>query len=456
MQQDLQDLIDKNAQLVLHPASSVSALLESGPDMIVSADGCYIEDAHGNRLLDAVGGLWCVNVGYGRRELARAMQQTAEKLAYYHTFSNASNPWQVQLAERLLEHAPAGLGKVFYGSGGSDANDTLIKIAWHYHTLCGNSGKTKVIAREQGYHGTSISTASLTGLGGFHKGFPLPQDFVLRVECPHYYTRGRVDETEEAFCTRLIDEVATLIANEGADTIAAFFAEPIMGAGGVIEPPEGYYLRLNKLLKKHDIFLVADEVVCGYGRLGTWFGSEQLGLEPDMISTAKGLTSGYFPMSAAMISDTIWDVLKQGSEQLGAFSHGYTYGGHPVGCAVALVNLDIIEREELVQRAAESGEYLHAQLRRHLAGHPNVGEIRGRGLIAGVQLVEDKAQRQVPDPAAKWPLRVAKVTRQHGVVVRPLLGVGTLAMSPPLTISKPQIDVLVAALGRGIDSLASG
>mgnify|MGYP002700156892 CR=1 FL=1 len=450
---NLSDLCKRDAQVLLHPASSVSALLQHGPDMIVSAKDCHVTDVHGNQLLDAVGGLWCVNVGYGRQELAQVMKESTEQLAYYHTFSNASNPWQVQLAEKLLQHAPNNMGKVFFGNSGSDANDTLIKIAWHYHSLRGKHSKIKLIARQQAYHGTSISTASLTGLGGFHKEFPLPLDFVLRVECPHFYSRGQLGETETQFCDRLIDEVAQLIEREGADTIAAFFAEPIQAAGGIIEPPSGYYPKLKALLTANDIVLVADEVVCGYGRIGAWFGSQLLDIEPDMMSTAKGLTSGYFPMSAAFMTDEIWQVMREGSDRLGAFSHGYTYSGHPVGCAVALANVLLIENEGLVEKAKDDGAYLHRRLHDELGCHAHVGEIRGRGLLAGVQLVVDKTNRVLPDPAEKWPLKVSQACRALGVIVRPLPSVGTLAISPPLTITRQNIDQLVDNLKQAIDQV---
>ncbi len=447
---DINELKAKNKDYVLQPASSITALLSNGPQMICSAKGSTITDSDGQSYLDAVGGLWCVNVGYGRKELAQVMSEASEQLAYYHTFSNASNPWQVQLAEKLVSIAPAGLGKVFFGNGGSDANDTLVKIAWHYHSLRGKPTKTKVIAREQAYHGTSISTASLTGLGGFHKEFPLPLDFVLRTDCPHFYTRGQAGETEAQFCDRMINNVQQLIDEEGADNIAAFFAEPIHAAGGIIEPPAGYYRKLKALLQQHDILLVVDEVVCGYGRLGSWFGSQLLDIEPDMLSSAKGLTSGYFPMSAALISDEIWEVMRQGSEKLGAFSHGYTYSGHPVGAAVALANIQLIENEGLVEAARDNGAYLHRSLEQSLGSHPNVGEIRGRGLLAGVQLVADKDSKTLPDPAEKWPLKVTNAVKASGVIVRPLPSVGTIAISPPLVITRAEIDRLVGALSQAI------
>ncbi len=341
---------------------------------------------------------------------------------------------------------------MFFGSSGSDCNDTLIKIAWHYHFLQGKTNKVKIIAREQAYHGTSISTASLTGLPAFHKEFPIPLEFVLRTDCPHYYSKALPDETEDAFVARLIGNIEKLIETEGADTIAAFFAEPIQGAGGVIVPPANYFPRLRELLTKHDILLVADEVITGYGRTGEWFASDHMGIEPDMMATAKGLTSGYFPMSAAFISEPIWEVLKTGSEKLGAFSHGYTYSGHPVGAAVALANLSLIEQEGLVAKAKTSADYLHDKLQ-GLLNLSNVGEVRGSGLLAAVQLVTDKQTKEIHDPSAKIPLQVTNKMREMGVIVRPLPAAGALAISPPLTISEDEIDELVQALNDGISSV---
>jgi len=449
--QHLKALINQDAEVLLHPASSITQLLADGPQMITGADGCRITDADGNSLLDGVAGLWCVNAGYGRKELADAMQQAAGQLAYYHTFANASNPWQVELAAKLIELSPKQLTKVFFGNSGSDCNDTLIKIAWHYHSLQGNTKKIKIISRQQAYHGTSISTASLTGLPAFHKDFPIPLDFVLHTDCPHYYSKALDDETEQAFSDRMIGNIEALIEKEGADTIAAFFAEPIQGAGGVVVPPEDYFPRLRAILTKHNILLVADEVITGYGRTGEWFASDAMGIEPDMMATAKGLTSGYFPMSAAFISQEIWEVLKLGSEKLGAFSHGYTYSGHPVGAAVALANLAILEREALIPRAKEMGDYLHQQLQ-SLLNLPLVGEVRGKGLIAAVQLVADKGSREAHDPALKIPHQIAAKMRNNGVIIRPLPSIGALAISPPLTISKAEIDELVQALTDAISS----
>jgi L-2,4-diaminobutyrate transaminase len=450
---NIDQLIKRDAEVLLHPSSSITDLIENGPKMVVGAQGRHVVDAEGRQLLDAMAGLWCVNVGYGRDELGEAMKVASNQLGFYNSFTNASNPWQVELADKILQLTPNNMGKVFFGTSGSDCNDTLIKIAWHYHALKGNNKKTKIIARDQAYHGTSISTASLTGLTGFHKEFPIPLDFVVRVDCPHYYSQAIDDETEEQFCDRLINNIEAMIEREGADTLAAFFAEPIMGAGGIIVPPQDYYPRLGKLLKQHDILFVADEVICGYGRLGAWFGSTEFGIEPDMIASAKGLTSGYFPLSAAFLTDEIWEVLKLGSEQIGAFMHGYTYSGHPVGAAVALANIEIMERENLIEKAKVSGKYLHEQLQ-SLMNLPNVGEVRGQGLIAGIQLVTDKASRQTPDQADALPAKITALMREKGVIVRPLASIGTLAVSPPLNITNDEIDTLVSALSESISSFA--
>jgi L-2,4-diaminobutyrate transaminase len=451
---DIAALIKQDPEVLLHPSSSITQLLADGPQMITGASGCRITDAEGHSLLDAVAGLWCVNAGYGRTELADAMQQAASQLGYYHSFANASNPWQVALAAKLVELSPKQLTKVFFGTSGSDCNDTLIKIAWHYHFLQGKTEKIKIISRQQAYHGTSISTASLTGLPAFHRDFPIPLDFVIHTDCPHYYSKSLENETEDEFCDRMIGNIEQLIKEEGAHTIAAFFAEPIQGAGGVIVPPENYFPRLRKLLTENDILLVADEVISGYGRTGDWFASDKMGVQPDMMASAKGLTSGYFPLSAAFITEEIWEVLKLGSEKLGAFSHGYTYSGHPVGAAVALANIEILEEEQLVSKAKTTGDYLHSQLQ-SLLNLPAVGEVRGMGMLAAVQLVADKGSRELHDPINKIPHKVSAAMREKGVIVRPLPSIGALAISPPLSMTHGEVDELVQALTDTISNLTA-
>jgi len=357
---------------ILHPATNAHDFSINGPKIIESGNGIYLRDHAGNKLLDAVAGLWCVNVGYGRQELGDAMRNAALDLGYFHTFSGMSNVPQIELSERLLALAPKSLSKVFYGSGGSDGNDSLMKIVWYINNIQGKPKKKKIISRWQAYHGTSIGTASLTGLPTFHNAFDLPIPNVLHTESPDYFRYAREGEGELEFSKRRAQELEDLIDREGADTVAAFIAEPVMGAGGVIEPPQGYFEEIQRVLKKYDILFIVDEVVCAYGRLGKWFGSDVYDLKPDMMTTAKALTSGYFPFSASFVSEEIWEFIKQASVELGNFSHGYTYAGHPIGAAVALANLDIIENEKLVDQASDVGVYFllrsllhsYAQLKR--------------------------------------------------------------------------------------------
>ncbi|GAB4528174.1 MAG: aspartate aminotransferase family protein [Parvularculaceae bacterium] len=437
---------------LLHPQTSLRAHQSGDPRIFESAGGVYVYDQHGRKVIDGVAGLWCVNIGYGREELANAMAQQSAKLAYYHSFTGASNPPQIKLAERLIAMTPEPLAKVFFGMGGSDANDTLVKIAWRYQIARGKPEKRKIIGRLQGYHGTTAVAASLTGLPAFHAQFGLPLDGFLHTACPHHYRFARDDESETDFAARLGRELEELILREDPDTICAFIAEPVMGAGGVIAPPQGYFDIIQPILRKHDILFIVDEVICGFGRLGAMFGSEIYNLRPDMMAAAKGLTSGYFPMSASIISDEIFDAILADEEDGTTFAHGFTYGGHPVGAAVALANLDIIEREGLVARSAETGAYFHEQLQTRLAGHPHIGEIRGLGLIAGVQLVEDADARKFFDPGHPSCVRAAAATYEAGAVVRSLPALNTIALSPPLTISRPEVDALIDCLARGVDA----
>lgn len=445
-------LIQKDKAHLLHPATSIADHQKNTPRIVTSAETVYIEDINGDKQLDAVGGLWCVNVGYGRKELADCMQTAAQQLAYYHSFSGASNPSEIQLASRLIKLTEGRMSKVFFGSSGSDANDTLIKIAWQYFHLKGQPQKRKIIARQQAYHGTSISTASLTGIESFHKGFGLPLPEVIRVSCPHFWRFAKPSQTEVEYTDQLIEEIDKTIQLNGAENIAAFIAEPIIAAGGVIPPPVGYFQKLKACLERYDILLICDEVVCGFGRLGHTFGADYYHIEADMMATAKGLTSGYFPLSAAFINDKIWQVLLSHADQMGNFAHGYTYSGHPVGCAVAMANLDIIERDQLIDYAAVQGAYLHQQLAR-LLNLPAVAEIRGVGLLAGIQLVSDKQQKTLCNPADQIPAKIAAACFKQGLIVRPLPSVSSLALSPPFTIVAEQIDFIIETLEKAISSV---
>ena len=431
---------------VLHPATALKTHQEQGGLIAQSADGVTLTDVHGKTYIDAMAGLWCVNVGYGRKELARAAAEQIEQLGYYHTFAGTSNPPQIELADRLLGllRDRAGLekpSKVFFGLSGSDANDTQIKLVRYYNNLLGRTEKKKIISRHSAYHGVSLASASLTGLPAFHAAFDLPMEGVLFASTPHHYRNAKPGESEEEFSDRLGGELEALIAREGADTIAAFIAEPLMGAGGVIPPPRGYFERIQPILAANDILLIADEVICGFGRLGSWFGSQHYGLKPDLISMAKGLTSGYVPLSAVVVSEEIWSVLEGGTEELGVFAHGYTYSGHPVSAAVALANLDILESENLVENAGRVGAHLRAGLSAALGDHPNVGEIRGEGMIMAVEFVADRASREPFDPALAVHKAVAAEAARQGLIVRALPAAEpAVALSPPLCLSEAEAD----------------
>ncbi len=453
MSHDPKKLAEMDQKHLLHPASSITQVMESGPTIMTSGKGVRVTDANGHELLDGVAGLWCVNVGYGREELGEVMKEAASEMGYYHSFTGMSNPYQIKLAEKLASIAPGKLTRVFFGSSGSDANDTILKIIWHYNNLKGRPEKRKVIARKLAYHGTSVSAASLTGIFSFHTAFNLPIPGILHTETPHYYRYGEPGESEREFSKRMADELEKMILAEGPDTVAAFFAEPIMGAGGVIHPPEGYFEEIQKVVKKYDMLMVADEVICGYGRLGVNFGSDLYGIEPDLMATAKGLTSGYFPMSAAYITEEIYDVLKIGSDTIGGFMHGYTYSGHPIGCAVALKNLEIIEREKLVENAATVGGYFHEQLNAMFNQHPHVGEVRGHGLLAGVQLMADSADKTFLDPSRKMAARIVASAYKKGLICRALPSVNSIAFSPPLTLTKAEADEILGVFKESLNEV---
>ena len=444
--------LDKK-QNILHPATSIIELERNGARKMKQAHGIYIQDADGNQVIDGIAGLWCSNLGHGRKEVAYTMAQAAQELDYFHTFNGHTNQAQETLAERLIAMAPKGLSQVFFGCSGSDANDTLVKIAWQYQITRGKPQKRKVISRWQAYHGTSISTASLTGLKGFHKAFALPLDFVIHTDCPFYYANAEQGESEAKYTSRLLNNLKALIEEQGAENIAAFIGEPIMGAGGVVTPPEGYWPGVQAICRENDILLIADEVVSGFGRIGENFASDFYGIQPDMMTTAKGITAGTFPMSAAFIADHIYEVLTQAAKELGGFSHGYTYSGHPIGAAVANTVLDIMEQEKLTENAAKTGSYLHASLNQALDSHRHVGEVRGQGLLAAIQLMECSDAKRFLDPTKKLAAKVSQVCYEKGLIIRPLPSVNALALSPPLILNRNQVDQIVEIVVDGINSV---
>ncbi len=429
----------------LHPFTSVATILQDGPLVLDKARGVYVEDDRGRELIDGAAGLWCVNVGHGREEIITAIEKQMRRLDFFQSFSGATNEPVAQLSARVLELAPAGMSRVFFGNSGSDAADSAIKMVTLYNNLRGKPKKKKFVSRWRSYHGVTVAAGSLTGLESVHRLFDLPLPIVRHIEPPDAYHFPGLTATDYA------DKVDELIRKEGASTVAAFFAEPVMGTGGVLVPPNDYYVAIKKVLDEHDVLLVLDEVICGFGRLGTWFGAQRYGVVPDIITAAKGLTSGYLPMSAVIVGEKMWSTFEIEKSKLGVFGHGFTSSGHPTVAACALANLDIIEREDLVSRAGEMGHYLISRLRSALSDHPLVGDIRGSGLMIGLELVEDKAARRNFAPERGIAGRVFKTAIEEGLLVRALPANDVIALSPAFTITTQQIDTLTARLGAALD-----
>ncbi|MEX2373145.1 MAG: aminotransferase class III-fold pyridoxal phosphate-dependent enzyme, partial [Dehalococcoidia bacterium] len=350
---------------------------------------------------DAFAGLYCVNVGYGRKEIAEAIAEQAKELAYYHAYVGHGTEASITLAQMVLERAPKNMSKVYFGLGGSDANETNIKLVWYYNNILGRPEKKKIISRWRGYHGSGLVTGSLTGLKLFHDKFDLPLDRILHTEAPYYYRRPDLDMDEAGFVAHCANELEKLIAHEGADTIAAFIGEPVLGTGGIVPPPAGYWEAMRKVMDKHDILLIVDEVVTGFGRLGTMMGSDHYGISPDIITIAKGLTSAYAPLSGSIIGDKVWKVLEQGTGEYGPIGHGWTYSAHPIGAAAGVANLKLIDSLGLVKNAGETGAYFNGAMTAALGSHAHVGDVRGVGMLCAVEFVEDRETRKFYDPARK-------------------------------------------------------
>ncbi|MFQ5774991.1 MAG: aspartate aminotransferase family protein [Kiloniellaceae bacterium] len=433
----------------LHPFTNHKELVAAGGSRIITkAKGITLTDSDGNRLLDGMAGLWCVNVGYGRKELAEAATRQLLELPYYNTFFKTATPSSIELADRLTELAPAGLSHVFYGSSGSEANDTMVRMVRHFWNLEGRPDKKTFISREHAYHGSTMAAASLGGMAAMHGQADLPLPGFVHVMPPYWYDYGG-DLSPEAFGLAAAKAVEDKILELGPDSVAAFIGEPIQGAGAVIIPPETYWPEVQRICRKYDVLLVIDEVICGFGRTGHWFASEYYGLKADLMPLAKGLTSGYLPLSALMVGDRVAETL---IAKGGEFFHGFTYSGHPVCCAVALENIRILEREGLIERTRdETGPYLEARLA-GLADHPLVGEVRSLGLIAAVELVKDKAARAHFDEVG----RVGAICREHcianGAVLRAVRDV--MVMSPSLIVEKREIDELIRILRTALDLTA--
>ena len=424
----------------LHPYTNLKVHETDGPLVITEGEGVYVRDENGKTYLEGLAGLWNASLGFSERRLAEAAYRQMLKLPFYHTFAHKAVDIGIELAEKLLSIAPVPMSKVFFVNSGSEANDTVVKLVWYYNNAVGRPKKKKIISRAKAYHGVTVASASLTGLPNNHRDFDLPIANILHVECPHFYRFGKPGETEEAFAGRMADSLEQRILSEGPDTVAALIAEPVMGAGGVLLPPATYFDKIQSVLKKYDILFIADEVICGFGRTGEMWGSTTYDLKPDMITTAKGLSAGYLPIGAVMISEAIYDALVKQSEKIGVFSHGFTYTGHPVTSAVALETLNIYERDGILSRVRSISPRMQAGLRR-FAEHPLVGEVRGVGLVGAVELVADKATRASFDPAHAVGPYLVKRGHHHGLILRALGD--SIAFCPPLIINEAEIDLML-------------
>lgn len=447
-----------NAQMrdvasVLHPYTNLMKFRETGPMVITEGRGVRVYDEHGKDYIEAMAGLWCTALGWGENELAEVAAEQMKKLAFGHLFGGKSHEPAIALAEKLKEISPFPTGKVFFANSGSEANDTQVKLYWYAANARGQAKKKKILSRTKAYHGVTLASASLTGLVNNHRSFDLPFDFARYADCPHYYRSAEPGETELQFSARMAANLEALIEKEGADTIAAMIAEPVMGAGGVILPPEGYFDAITRVLGKHGIPLISDEVITGFGRTGNWFGATTYGFEPESMSIAKALSSAYLPISAVLLSPELSDIVEQESGKIGTFGHGFTYTGHPVASAVALRTIEIYQRRDLPGHVRHVAPLFQKRLKA-LAEHPLVGEAAGVGLIGAIELVADKKTKQNFEPAKQAGATLANFAQDEGLIVRALLG-DRVAICPPLVITEAEIgelfDRLERALAKALD-----
>jgi L-2,4-diaminobutyrate transaminase len=423
---------------------------EAPQRIITGGEGVFIQDRDGNRLLDGFAGLYCVNVGYGRKQIADAIAKQAQELSYYHSYAGHGSEASITLAKMVMDRAPEGMARVYFGLGGSDANETNIKLVWYYNNILGRPKKKKIISRWRGYHGSGLVTGSLTGLELFHKKFDLPLEHVIHTEAPYYFRRPDASMSEGDFVGYCVDKLEALIEAEGADNIAAFIGEPVLGTGGIVPPPAGYWEAIQKVLDKHDILLIADEVVTGFGRLGTMFGSDHYGMKPDLITSAKGLTSAYAPLSASIVGQKMWDVLSRGTDENGVFGHGWTYSAHPIGAAAGVANLKLIDELGLVENAGTVGAYLNKQMQNAIGDHAHVGEVRGEGMLCAVELVADRDSRKFFDPSEGKGAKVVAAMLKRGVIARAMPQGDILGFAPPLCLSETEADQIVCVAAEAI------
>lgn len=442
---DTEELQSLDYRHHLHPFTDSKNLQKVGCRIITKADGIYIWDSEGNRIIDGLSGLWCVNIGYGRQELVDAATQQMKELAYYNTFFQTSHPAVIELSERLSRIMPNDCNHLFFTNSGSEANDTIIRLVRRYWSLKSKPERSIIISRQNSYHGSTMGAASLGGMDYMHVqgGLPIPE--IEHIQQPYWYREGGNQDPDD-FGLQAANALEEKILELGVDKVAAFIAEPIQGAGGVIVPPKTYWPQVSKICKQYGVLLVADEVICGFGRTGKWFGSDHFQIEPNFITLAKGLSSGYLPIAGVAVSDPIASVI---IEEGGEFAHGFTYSGHPVCCAVASENIRIMTEEKIVDQVGQvSGPYFQQQLRL-LSEHPIVGDVRGVGLIAGVELVENKMTRKSYDAELNVGIRCRDISARRGLIMR---AVGdSMVLAPPLIITKTQIDDMIQIIFESLD-----
>lgn len=440
----------RDIEYVLHGNTNAKKHEDVGPLVMKRGDGVYVIDNKGNRYIEGMAGLWSVAVGFSEPRLVNAAIAQLKQLPFYHSFFHKSFDALVDLAEKLVAMAPSTMSKVFFTNSGSEANDTVLKFLWYRANAMGEPQRKKIITRHRSYHGVTVAATSLTSLPLNHSSFDLIVPDVIRLTCPHLYREGLSGESEEQFATRLAEELEQEILAAGPETICAFIGEPVMGAGGVIVPPKTYWTKIQKILKKYEIIFIADEVICGFGRTGKMFGCNTYGIDPDIMVVSKQITSSYMPLAAILMNEHVVKPIIEESGRIGALGHGFTAGGHPVAAAVAIENIRIIEEDDLVGHAYEMGEYLMTSLRRLIA-HPLVGEVRGVGLLAAVEVVTDKKQKTSSLPEGQLASMLAAALLEDGVISR--AGPNAVFFCPPLIINAEQIDKIVSSLKKALDSV---
>jgi L-2,4-diaminobutyrate transaminase len=440
-----------------HPSTHMAqhARGETPNRIITGAEGVYIVDRNGKRSLDAFAGLYCVNVGYGRTKITDAIAAQAAALPYYHAYVGHGSEPSIRLAKMIIDRAPKGMSRVFFGLSGSDANETNLKLVWYINNVLGRPEKKKIISRWRGYHGSGLMSGSLTGLAAFHNLFDLPRPPILHTEAPYYFRRLDRSMSEGQFSQFCADKLEEMILAEGPETIAAFIGEPVLGTGGIVPPPQDYWGKIQAVLTKYDILLIADEVITGFGRLGSMFGSDHYGMEPDLITIAKGLTSAYAPLSGVIVSEKLWRILEQGSDTHGPIGHGWTYSSHPLCAAAGVANLEVVDELDLVANAGEVGAYFRKALTDAVGGNRFVGEVRGEGLMAAVEFVRDRDDRVFFDVAEKVGPRITAALLEQGVIGRAMPQGDILGFAPPLCLTREEADIIVTATKKAVDSVTA-